>query len=201
MLKKLDIDLQDVPSFVKELTAEMTATQGTVDSNGGTVTANFKSYGALHQAVFTLTDTPITLTDEGGVGQYGSVKLIDLPAGLVLFLGAVVDATLTLTEAAWIDNAAGDVGLGTSAVTDGNALATTEQNIIPTTEIAAMTSQAGPIDCKSAAGTDSSIIVDGTSTALDIYLNVRIDDNAAHATGSGTITGTVTVTWVHLGDN
>lgn len=201
MEQKLDIDLQDVPGFIKELTAEMTASQGTVDSNGGTVAAAFKSYGPIHQAVFTLTDTPITLTDDADVGQYGSIKLIDLPAGLVHFLGAVVDATLTLTETEWVDNAEGDVGLGTTAVTNGDALATTEQNIIPTTAIAAMTSQSGPIDCKSAAGTDSSITVDGTGTALDVYLNVRIDDDAAHITGGGTVTGTVTVTWVHLGDN
>ena len=125
------------------------------------------------------------------------MKLYDMPAGNHIFLGATIDADLTLTEAAWTDAAEGDVGLGTTAVTDGNALATTEQNIIATTAIAAMTAQVGPINAKSTA---AAVIGAAGSTDSDVYLNVRIDDAAAHTAGGGTITGTVTVLWANFGD-
>jgi hypothetical protein len=42
---------------------------------------------------------------------------------------------------------------------------------------------------------------DGTTTPLDLYLNVEIDDNAAHTAGNGTFTGTVEFTYIRIGDN
>jgi hypothetical protein len=152
---------------------------------------------AIHKTVLTLTATPITLTDEAGAGQFGGVKIYDMPAGNNVFLGATIDADLTLTNALWTDAAQGDVGLGTTAVTDGDALANTEQNIIATTAIAAMTAQTGPINASSAA--PATIAAAGT-TDTDVYLNVRIDDADAHITDGGTITGTVTLIWANLGD-
>jgi len=168
--------------------------------NGATVTVDEQGDGVLHKTVLTLAATPVTLTDDAGVGQYGGVKIYDMPAGNHVFLGAVIDADLTLVEAAWVDTAEGDVGLGTTAPGDGNALATTEQNIIPTTAIAALAAQVGPINAQSTASQGGSIL-GTTASPADIYLNVRIDDNAAHATGSGTITGTVTLLWMKAGDN
>lgn len=179
----------------------VTGAQSTGDGvgavNGGTVSAVEYGNGAVHKTVLTLTATPITLTDEGGVGQYGGVKIYDFPAGNIVTLGASIDADLTLTETEWLDTAEGDVGLGTTAPDDGNALATTEQNIIATTAIAAMTAQVGPINAQSA---DQATLGAAGGTDSDLYLNVRIDDNAAHITGGGTITGTVTVVWVNAGD-
>lgn len=153
--------------------------------------------GVIHKTVLTLTATPITLTDDAGQGQYGGVKIYDMPAGNTVFLGATIDAVLTLTDEAWTDAAEGDVGLGTTAVTDGNALATTEQNIIATTEIAAMTAQEGPINASSVS---LAPIAAAGEADTDVYLNVRIDDAEAHITDGGTITGTVTLVWVNVGD-
>jgi len=153
--------------------------------------------GVIHKTVLTLTDTPITLTDDPGQGQYGGVKIYDMPAGNHIFLGATIDADLTLTNEAWTDTAEGDVGLGTVVVTNGDALATTEQNIIATTAIVAMTAQVGPINASSA---DVATIVAAGTDDTDIYLNVRIDDAEAHITDGGTITGTVTIVWANLGD-
>ncbi len=167
--------------------------------NGSTVTVKEEGDGVLHKTILTLAATPITLTDEAAVGQYGGVKIYDMPAGNFVFLGAVIDAVLTLVEAAWLDTAEGDVGLGTTAPTDGNALATTEQNIIPTTAVAALVAQVGPIDAMSNGAVGGAVL--GTAAApADIYLNARIDDDAAHATGTGTITGTVTLLWGKVGD-
>jgi len=44
--------------------------------------------------------------------------------------------------------------------------------------------------------------LDGTSTAIDLFMNLLVDDNVAHDnTITGTFTGTVTIMWVSLGDN
>jgi hypothetical protein len=169
--------------------------QGTVSADG--VTAVDQGSGGFHKTVFTLTDAPITLTDDAGNGQVGAIKLIDFPAGNIVIMGAVLDAELTLVGAEWTDTAAGDVGLGSAVVSGGGALSSTEQNVIPTTEIAPMVAQVGPITGQSTAAT---FLAAAGTTDADLYLNVRIDDNAAHITASGTITGTVTVLWANAGD-
>jgi hypothetical protein len=166
---------------------------------GSTVTAVENGDGVLHRTTLTLTATPITLTDDPGNGQYGGVKVYDFPAGNILVLGAIVDVDLTLVGAQWTDAAEGDVGLGTAAPSVGTALATTKQNIITTTPIAAMTDQVGAIDCQSvAAGIP---LATAAASDADLYLNVRIDDQAAHTTAANNLmTGTVVFTWVNLGD-
>lgn len=150
---------------------------GVGTKNGGTVAVVEQGDGAFHKTIFTLTGTPITLTDDPGNGQYGSVKLYDFPAGNIISLGAAIDADLTLTEAYWTDNAEGDVGLGTTAAAVGTALTGTTQNIIASTAIAAMTAQAGPINTQST-GVGTSGAAGGTDA--DLTLNIRIDDQAAH---------------------
>ena len=42
---------------------------------------------------------------------------------------------------------------------------------------------------------------DGTVTAMPIFLNFVVANDASNATGVGTFTGTVTVTWVNLTNN
>jgi len=139
----------------------------------------------------------IALTDDADAGQYGSLKVVDMPPGNILVLGAVLNAHLLLEEAAWTDTAEGDVGVGTTAVDDGDALATTEQDVIPTTAIAALVAQEGPMTGQSAAA--AALAVAGSADA-DLYLNIRIDDEVAHDTGVGRVTGSLELTYVRLGD-
>lgn len=157
--------------------------------NGGTVTVVEKGDGNIHKSIFTLTATPVTLTDDAGNGAYAALKLYDFLAGNIVTLGAVIDADLTLTEAWWTDAAEGDVGLGTVAAAVGTTLTGTTQNIIATTAIAAMTAQAGVIDAQSS-GAGTSGAAGGTDA--DLVLNIRIDDSANHfpnVVTNGTFTG------------
>jgi hypothetical protein len=165
--------------------------------NGSTVSVSEKGSGGLHKTILTLTATPITLTDDAGVGQYGGVKLYDFPAGNICVIGATIDADITLVGAQWVDTAEGDVALGSEAPTSAIALATTKANMLASTQIAALVAQVGPINASSI--TPGGLAAAGTTDA-DLYLNVRIDDNAAHTTSSGTITGTVTILWLNAGD-
>lgn len=152
------------------------AAEGAGAAFGATVAAGEVGSG-LRFTTLALAATPITLTDDPGVGQFGSVKLYDMPAGNIQIIGATVDAALTLTETWWKNTAEGDVGLGTTAVTDGDALATTEQNAIATTAVAAMVAQVGPIDAQSVASLTTAA---AGASDVDLFLNLRIDDDAAH---------------------
>ena len=42
--------------------------------------------------------------------------------------------------------------------------------------------------------------VNGTSTPAPLFLNFAIADDASHTAGTGTFTGTVTISWEKIGD-
>jgi hypothetical protein len=190
----------NIPNPVGAQTVSTTpvTTEGIGAPNGATVAAVETGNGIVHKTVLTLTVTPITLTDDAGVGQFGGVKIYDFPAGNILVLGAVIDAIITLLSALWIDAATGDVALGSGVPADATALDATAVDMIQETAIAAMVAQVGPIDAQKALAAIPLGSAGGTDD--DVNLNVRIDDDAAHVTDSGTITGTVTIHWVNLGD-
>jgi hypothetical protein len=154
----------------------------------------------IHRTVLTLRSTSITLTDEAGQGQAGGVSVYTFPVGNILVLGAVVDAAIVLQGAPWTDTAEGDVGLGTAVTADAQALATDKQNLITTTEIAALVAQAGPIDCQTRTTAQVPLGTAGAA-AVQAFLNVRIDDQAAHVTAAGLVTGTISLVWINLGNS
>jgi hypothetical protein len=41
---------------------------------------------------------------------------------------------------------------------------------------------------------------DGTGTPGPVFLNFAIADDATHTAGTGKFTGTITLTWINLGD-
>jgi hypothetical protein len=180
-------------------------TAGNGTKNGSTVTAREYGGSVVHKTVLTLTATPITVTDDAGVAQYGGVKIYDFPAGMIGTLGAVIDASVTLGVTGTIINTwAGGVALGTVTATTGATLVSTEANIMKEVDVAAATAKVASIDAESVATvlTESAASwIDGTTTAVDLYLNLVVDDDATHTTGTGTITGTVTFLWMNLGDN
>ena len=173
--------------------------------NGTTVAVEERGNGILNQTILTCTATPITFTDDPGVAQYGGVKVYDFPAGLIVTMGAVIDGSLTLTEAAWTDTFDGDVSLGTVTATTGNTLVSTEADIMISNAMTQAVGQVANCDAVSSATqvTESAALwADGTTTAKDCYLNFLIDDAAAHTDqDGGTFTGTITITWMNLGDN
>ena len=173
--------------------------------NGSTVTV--KEYGSdvLHRTVLTCTATPVTITDDAGVAQYGgTAKLYDFPEGLLVTLGAVIDGSVTLGTTGTITNTwAGGVALGTATATTGATLTGTEADIMPEVDVAAATAKVATVDAVSAATalTESGgRWLDGTGTAKDLYLNLVVDDSASHTSGTGTFTGTVTLVWMIVGD-
>jgi hypothetical protein len=166
--------------------------------NGNTVSAKIVKNGGFTTVKLTCTATPIVFADEAGQGQYGGVKVFDFEEGLIQFIGATVDGDITLTEAAWIDTWDGDFSLGTAVMADAQGLDGTAVDLLAAAATAQAVAQVASVQGASAAGNS---FHDGTTTAKDMYLNVEIDDNAAHAAGNGTFTGTIEFTYIRIGDN
>jgi hypothetical protein len=156
----------------------------------------------LIETVLTFDGDAVALVDEAGVVAHGNKKIFDFPEGLIQFVGAVVDLAVVKDAAGVDDDFAGDFGLGTAAADAGATLATTEQDLVPTTAIGPAT--AGATTAKGASTTtESGALLDGTTTAKDVYLNVLVDDADHDVDTTPTnllITGTVKLLWRNLGD-
>jgi len=178
---------------------------------GATVTGVEYGDGIWHRTTLTLTATPVTLTDDANNGQWGAVKIYDFPAGVIMFAGGTITGALTAgVTGTFIDNWNGDIGVGTSAATDSTAVIDTAQaNIIPSTTLnAGAADKIGVVEAPNNGAafptqvTESNAVwLDGTASALDAYLNVDIDDDGTHTSGTGTFTGVVSFVWCYLGDH
>lgn len=178
----------------------ISANAGAVNGTGVTVTEY--GDGTIHQTVITFTDVNIAMTDEAGTIAYGSLKVYDLPEGAILLHGAVQDVDLTKSSAGVNDDWDGDVGVGTTAADNDASLATTEQDIIPTTATPQAAAGATTADGLSTS-TESGTIFDGTATAKDVYVNLLVDDADHDVTSTACnliLNGTLTLTWINLGD-
>ncbi len=172
--------------------------------NGSTVSAVEYGDGVVHKTVITCAATPVTITDDAGVAQYGGTgKLYDFPTGLICTMGAVINGSVMLGTTGTITNTwAGGVALGTATATTGATLTGTEADIMPEVDVAAAVAKVASVDAVSVATglTESGARwLNGTGTAKDLYLNLVVDDSGTHTSGTGTFTGTVTVVWINLG--
>lgn len=157
---------------------------------------------AIQKTVLLFDDTPIPLTDNAAVVAFGGLKIFDFPEGLILFQGAVADLAITKSSAGVNDTWDGDFALGTVTATSDNALATTEQNLIPTTATPQAVAGATTAKGKSTA-TESGTLFDGTTTPIDVFLNFLVDDADHDVTTTPCdliINGRITLLWTLLGD-
>lgn len=143
---------------------------------------------------FTFTSANIDVTDAAGSGSSGSFKFFDFNEGVVQCLGSRATWS-SFTEGAALTGAANDaafvIAFGSAAANAGDgALTGTEVNFGATTSIT-LPSTGINASTMTAAQTP----LDGTSTAVDLYLNwsgsaATIDANSTIAcTGSYTVAG------------
>lgn len=180
-----------------EAARKQSATDAAGAKNGATVTATETS-GIVQKTVLTFTALPLTIRD---TQQGGGVKIYDFPEGRIAFLGATGSIAMTTTSVlASTLNTGVTCNWGVGTTTQANAtLATTEQNIVQVANITA----SATINVAGAASNSfgAATAIDGTGTAVDAYLNVAVagaTDIDADATV--TITGSVTIFWINLGD-
>jgi len=161
----------------------------------GTGVSVLESGGApIHKTVLSLAAAAVTLTDEASTVLYGSKALYTFPEGCILSLGATVDLDIAVAGSLSA-TADGDFALGSAAADNDASLTGTEADIIPSTTIPQLVASAGNETGQSTGVT----FLDGTSAAKVLYLN-QIWDDADHDGGSMTVTGTVEIFWMNLGD-
>jgi len=177
-----------------------------VGSNGtspdSAVVATELGLGSIKRTTLTFTNLAVALVDEAGVVAYLGKKIYDFPEGAILLLGATADLAITKSSAGVNDDWDGDFGIGTVTASNNATLATTEQNLIPTTATPQATSGATTAKGVSTS-TEAAKVLDGTTTPIDAFLNVLIDDADHDVTGTPCnliFNGTVTLHWVNLGD-
>ena len=159
--------------------------------------------GAVHKTVITLAASVVTMADNAGVTGYGGLKVYDFPEGVIVIHGASMDLATTKSSTGINADWDGDVGLGSVTSANTTPLATTEQNFIPTTATPQAVAGVGTADAISTS-TESGTSIDGTTTAVDLYLNFKVDDADHDITATAAnlgVTGTITVIWSNAGDN
>lgn len=156
--------------------------------------------GPVKRTVLTFTDVAFALVDNAGVVAGKGLKVYDMPEGFIKIAGAVANLALTKSSAGVIATWDGDFGVGTVVSNNDATLSATEQNIIPTT--ATPQAVAGVSSAKGFNAADIAPL-DGHTTAVDIYLNLLVDDTDHDVTGTPAnliVNGTLELNWSLLGD-
>jgi hypothetical protein len=166
--------------------------------NGSTVSVVEYGVGdVIHKTVINFASTPVTVANTTGA-SFGNVKVYDFPEGRIGVLGATTSLSFNWAGTDIAATGSGDFSFGTTGTADAT-LSTTDVDIIPSSAML------DPFVAGVGTGTGAlaaSAQFDGTSTAKDVYINIIIDD-ADVADGASDIvlvTGSLTVTWINLGD-
>jgi len=169
----------------------------------GTVTLesmSFVPYPLFHLK-FTLDEASVPVTDAGGSGSHGALKLFDFNAGAISFLGCRQDYT-AFAEGAALTGAAGDaafdIGVGTvakAAAADGALGGANDDDIGG--EIAVTLSSGTGV------GTNvtGNAVYNGTATAADVVVNWSGSAATIDANSTIAVTGTIEIMGVFLGDD
>lgn len=183
-----------------DVTGALRTLHGDEDPTAPTGIALTSTDVAIRRAALTLDDVAVAITDANTDGGYGAVKLCDLPAGHVQIFGAVADLTFVGNGSTIGATAALDAAIGTAAEAADATLNGTSANIVGKVDCP-LTASAGAMQAAtSATEAAAAIIVDGTTTAGALYLNLGIPDAGLTDDGTVTVNGTVTVTYAVLGD-
>lgn len=181
--------------------ADAAANVGAINAATGLSVAITSGPGGYFTLTFALTAVSLSVTDAGGSGSSASLKIFDFVQGAVNILGCRQDYT-AFAEGAALTTGAGDaafvMGLGSVAANAGDAALTgTEVDIGSVTST--ITDSGG-----TGAGTKESGalgVIDGTATAVDMYLNWSGSAATIDANSTIAVTGTITVTGVIQGDD
>jgi len=155
--------------------------------------------GVTHQTVITLAALPQAVTT---AGRYQGTKIYDFPEGVIGIQGCVVTVAQTTTSAILSTingGSTGAVSVG-STTAASTTLNSTAANMVASTAFTSSTviNVAGTaVGAALAAGTQ----LDGHTTPVAVYLNTAfVTAGDVDADGTQALSGTVTLTWVNLGD-
>lgn len=166
------------------------------------LTCEIRKVGHLVRLDFTLTAVSITVTDAAASGSSGSLKIFDFVEQSVIPMGCRQNYT-AFAEGAALTTGAGDaafiMGLGSAACDAGDAALTgTEVDFGSATSTITLSGGTGTGTKHNGASTSA---LDGTTTAVDLYLNWSGSAATIDATSTISVTGTITVLVALLGDD
>ena len=161
------------------------------------------SDGVVHKTLLRITSLPIEVISVTTAAGVGGSKIYDFPEGQLNVLGTVSDLSLVIAAGKQADftdaTPAGDIGVGTLAPANDDALGTdaTDDNF---STAVALTMAA--FSSSSQLPSEAALIHDGISTAINMFINVLIDagDIDDGVTTEILVSGTVLIHWVNLGD-
>ena len=166
--------------------------------NGATVSVVEYGVGEpVHQTVLTLAALPQAIVDT--TAEYRGTLIYTFPECRILLLGATARIAQTTTTTIATSIAAGSTGafaLG-SAAASAITLTGTMADMLPSTAYTSSTvinTQAAFF----AGALAASAQFDGTTTARPVFFNTAIATGTID--GAQTINGTITLTWINLGD-
>jgi len=166
------------------------------------LTLNVERQGFLYLMTFTLNAVSLTVTDAAGSGSSASLKIFDFVQAAVQPISSRQNYT-AFAEGAALTGAAGDaafvMALGSVAANAGDgALTGTEVDFAPATSTITLSGGTGT---GTKMGGATSLAIDGTTTANDIYLNWSGTAATIDANSTISVTGTITLLVALLGDD
>lgn len=174
----------------------MSKTSSTL-ATGLTGVSKVETLGESVGVKLVLDDVSVDMVDATTNGSHGSLKLLDLPAGYIVILGATTDLTIAREGTGLTAASAVVAALGTTATANDNAtLTSTEADIIASTS-AGLSSGAGTFKGKATAISYQ----DATSSTKSVYLNFATPDAGSGGDDVLLVNGNIILTIVNTGDN
>jgi hypothetical protein len=168
-----------------------------------TCTAEEVGDGHLNKTVLRLTSVPVTVISVTTGAGVGGTELYGFPEGEINMLGCIADLSCVIAaddQADFTDaTPAGDIAVGTLAPANADGLGTDSTDDDFATAVA-LTMAA--YSSSSQLVSDPASIMDGSSTAKNLFVNLLIDaaDIDDGTTSTVYVSGVVVVTWLNLGD-
>lgn len=190
--------LSRVMKSKKDFRKAYSAFHSTGGTGAGTGVTTDTSEG-FTKTVLTFKNTPLPLIDAAGVVAHCGLKIFDFPAGSIAIQGATTNIVLTKSAAGVNATWNGDFALGSVVAAADATLTSTEANVIPST--ATPPAVAGVSSAKGRS--TAQVVLDGTTTAIDLYFNILVDDADQDVTTTPTnliANGKVTIIWANMGD-
>lgn len=167
--------------------------------SSGTIALAETQFGPMFQTTLSLDNVGQTVVNGT---EYQGTKIFTFPEGRILVLGAtgtLRQKTTSAIASTLNSGVTGAISVGT-ATASSTTLSGTAADILPSTAFASSTTINVPGTAVNAA-LSASAQFDGTSAAKSLYLNTAYATTTdVDADATQTISGTVKVTWVWLGD-
>lgn len=187
--------------LVQGTSTDLATAVGAINTTSGLSCSIAYGPTGMFRLDFTLTAVSLTVTDAAGSGSSASLKLFDFAQAGVVALACRQNYT-AFAEGAALTGEAGDaafvMGLGSAAANAGDgALTGTEVDFGAVTDTITLSGGTGTGTKFSA----TAAVLDGTTTAVDLYLNWSGTAATIDANSTISVTGTVTVVGVMIGDD